>query len=183
MHAPQWLVSQPTCVPVSPKTPANEVDQQHPRLDQGFAIAAIHFDVNYLLLRHIAISMRIAICWRAQPRATRARCANSFTKPLLYSAGPRRSEVGCASSPANCALAAKFASSSFFPRRNASALAALSDVGPTFVSAMPDCTANSVGFDCHCAATAAVAKSPTFLSSLKYAPPLARRKDRECESP
>ena len=44
VHAPQLLVSQPTCVPVSPSVVAQEVDEQQARLDVGLVGLAVDGD-------------------------------------------------------------------------------------------------------------------------------------------
>src|SRR5262249_20297568 len=87
-----------------------EVNQQQPRLDFAFAVTAIYFHVNQLFLchRHLLGSYLLAL---SAARVT-ARLASSLTSPFLYSAGPRKSELGCASSAANCAACRTFASSS-----------------------------------------------------------------------
>src|SRR5277367_1629822 len=60
-----------------------------------------------------------------------ARLASSFTRPFLYSTGPRKSALGSASSAASCAACAMLPSSSFLPRRKSSAFLAFTDVGQT----------------------------------------------------
>src|ERR1700677_833907 len=153
-----------------PGKAADEVDQQQPGLDHGLAHAAIHVDLNRLFLRHLGIPLLVfpnlyfPILSYARARARRV---SSFTKPFLYSAGPRRSELGSAASAASCAVCVMLASSSFFPRRNSSALVAFTGVAPTLVSPMPTRWQFPPPSRVTCAATPAVAKSPTFRSSFR----------------
>src|SRR3984957_9103001 len=123
-----------------PGKAADKVDQQQPGLDHGFAHTAIYVNLDRLFLRHRGIPLlafpNLYLPIRSYAR-TRARRVSSLTKPFLYSAGPRRSELGSAASEASCAACAMLASSSFFPRRNSSALLALIGVAPTLVRPMP----------------------------------------------
>src|SRR5271169_4058862 len=157
---------------------ADEVDEQQPRLNHSLSLTCVDFHADQLFLRHSQLlasvsepNLRIYLPARSAARV-RARFANSLTSPFLYSAGPRKSELGCASSAANCAACRMLASSSFLPRRKPSAFLALMGVGPTLVNAMPTFCAEPLASTVTWAATAAVANSPTLRSSLRYAPPL-----------
>src|SRR5215469_7698566 len=82
----------------------NEVDQQKPGLHFPLSLAAIHFDTNQLFLSHtLSTESELYLLARSAARV-RARAASSFTRPFLYSAGPRKSELGCASSAASWAV-------------------------------------------------------------------------------
>src|SRR5277367_5259170 len=153
---------------------ADEVDQQQPGFNLGFANTPIYFDLNQLFLRHVSV-LRVFpdIYFRARSFArARARRVSSLTRPFLYSAGPRKSELGSAASEASWDAWAIADSSSFFPRKDSSALLAFTGVAPTLVKPIPAFWHVPPPSMVNCTATPAVAKSPTFLSSFRYAPPL-----------
>src|SRR5262249_38814176 len=111
--------------------------------------------------------------WKALSQArTKARMVNSRTIEVLYGAGPRKSELGRACSAAIRPACLIVTSSRLFPLRKSLALSASRGVGPTLVSPMPASLQTPDSSSVTCAATPTVAKSPTFRSSLKYAPPL-----------
>src|SRR5262245_41240160 len=140
---------------------ADAVDEQKPRLDIGFHIAAVHLDAN-LLLRHRYFPPRL----RSKARLS-ARTVNTRTRSRLYSSDPRRSAVGADSSAASSAARLIDSPSIFFPRKAASAFSALTGVRPTLVSPIPTRSQTSSLPTVNCAATPAVAKSPTLRSNLK----------------
>src|SRR3984893_6103925 len=119
---------------------ANEMNQEKPRFNRRFMVPSVHFDSNLLFGGHILISVDEiqALLLPARSRArTSARLVNSLTIDTLYSAGPRRSELGCAASAESWAAWLIWFSSIAFPTRKPSALAALIGIAPTFVSPIP----------------------------------------------
>src|SRR5262249_43887811 len=140
VHAPQFEVSQPTWVPVSPA----DSRMKWTRSVRGSIKASLGRPL-IVILTCCLFAMRedpfCGLCSRYLPaRSTardNARLVSSLTSPLLYSAGPRRSEPGWACSDATCAACASVAASGFLPLRKSSALRALIGVGPTLVSPMP----------------------------------------------
>ena len=152
---------------------ANKVDEQQPGLDLSLAIAAIHFDVDYLLLRHTSPVLRDLFA-SALDRA-RQGTKRQFLHQSLFCIPPGRAGPNSVAlpRPPSCAACRRLASSSFLPRRNASAFVAFNRRGPNIGQADARLTGKLRRRQTvTCAATAAVAKSPTFRSSLKYAPPL-----------
>src|SRR5436309_1077988 len=116
-------------------------------------------------MTYLRLSARSAALRSARPVSTR-------TRSFLYATEPRRSAAGSEAAEASRAACAIVASSSRLPRSEVSACTALIGVSPTLVRAMPACSTAPSERIVSCAATAAVAKSPTLRSSLKYAPPL-----------
>src|SRR5690606_24405412 len=163
-----------------PERLADQVHQQRAGLDLRHTLGAVHRHPD-LVVRHgqrppaVAYTRSPGTAARpsARSRARRsARIVNTRTRSRLYSAEPRRSAVGCASSAASRPASRIVASSSGLPARNASVRTALIGMGPTLVRPTPARVHVPSSASVPCAATAAVAKSPTFRSSLKYAPPL-----------
>src|SRR5215469_801178 len=105
---------------------AQEMNQQKPRLDLRFARGSVQLHPD----SHRAPPARSIARFSA-------RLVNSLTNPVLYSAGPRRSELGCASSEASCAACPMFSALGALPRRKSSARFALIGTGPTFVNPIP----------------------------------------------
>src|SRR5262249_2024765 len=110
-----------------------------------------------------------------------ARAVSTRTRSRLYSSDPRRSAAGSLSAAAARAASRIVASSGLWPRRRLSARWALIGVGPTLVRPMPTRAHAPLSPRVSWTPTAAVAKSPTFRSSLSYAPPhpAPRRRRRE----
>src|SRR5438132_6699854 len=142
------------------------MDQKEPWLHVSFHQRSVDFDVN-LSIRHSYLPLP------ARSRARRmARAVSTRIRSRLYSAEPRKSDLGSDSSEASRAACRMASSLIFFPRRASSAFFALIGVGPAFVSPIPARSQEPPAPIVNCTATAAVAKSPTFLSILMYAPPL-----------
>src|SRR5215468_9260508 len=141
-----------------PEDLSDQVHEEETRLDVRLELLAVdgHLDLHD---PHLP--------WPARSRAFRmARPASTRTRSRLYSTEPRRSAAGSAASAANCAACLITASSRRLPLRAASARVALMGTGPTLVSPIPAASQAPPASRVSWAATAAVAKSPTFLSIL-----------------
>src|SRR5215813_314141 len=141
-----------------PEDLADQVHEEETRLDVCLELLAVdrHLDLH---APHLP--------WPARSRAFRmARPASTRTRSRLYSTEPRRSAAGSAASAASCAAWLITASSRRLPLRAASARVALMGTGPTLVSPIPAASQAPPASRVSWAATAAVAKSPTFRSIL-----------------
>src|SRR5215468_51461 len=139
-----------------PKDLPDQVHEEETRLDVRLELLAVdgHLD---LPAPHLP--------WPARSRALRmARPVNTRTRSRLYSTEPRRSAAGSAASAASWAACLMTASSGRLPRRAASARVALMGTDPTLVRPMPAASQAPLASRVSCAATAAVAKSPTLRS-------------------
>src|SRR5262245_12868238 len=139
-----------------PQHVAEHVHQQEARLDVGLVLLPVDRELD----QHHAL--------RASSTALRsARPVSIRTRSFLYSTEPRRSAEGSAASAAGSAAPLMAASSGAVPFSAASALVALIGVRPTLVSPMPTLSHVPFAPSVTCAATAAVAKSPTLRSSFR----------------
>src|SRR5215813_4114999 len=139
-----------------PEDLADQVHEEETRLDVCLELLAIdsHLDLH---APHLP--------WPARSKAFRmARPVNTLTRSRLYSTEPRRSAAGSAASAASWAACLIAASSGRLPLRAASARVALMGTDPTLVSPMPAASQAPLASRVSCAATAAVAKSPTLRS-------------------
>src|SRR5262249_5071342 len=142
-----------------PQVLAQEMHEQQPRLDLALRGDAVDVDRDRVLRHGHAPCARATAFARARPVRTRA-------ISVLYSTDPRRSASGDAALAASRAASASVPASGLLPRRNCSASAARTGVGPAFVRPMPARSISPPLPSVTCAADAAVAKSPTFRSSL-----------------
>src|SRR5579883_818605 len=135
---------------------AGEVGNLADKMHQQQAI----FDIG---LKGLAVEGYLdMLCHCAHPFCARsaasrsARAVSVRTTPRLYSAGPRKSEVGSAASPARRAASRMVCSSNCLPTRNCSASVGRIALGPTLVSPSPTCV-QVCPCSVTCAPTAAMA--------------------------
>src|SRR5580765_7423836 len=104
-----------------PELFTNKMHQQEPWFCSGLALFAVDLQADQFLFRHCALSSVLPVgnCYLPARSAARvsARLVSSLMRPVLYSAGPRKSELGCAASAASCAAWPRVAASSFLPRK------------------------------------------------------------------
>ena len=132
VQAPQLVVSQPMCVPVSPRTSRIKCTSSIRGFDLRFPGLAIELDADALLLEpSFSSACPLHCATERTPRELRDQTLLVFRRTAQIRTGVRLSPPQVA--PASFKLAA----SSFLPRRNSSACVACRGTGPALVRPIP----------------------------------------------